>query len=592
MASVSDFFAPFSRRAWIFAFLAFLIAFNGLGTIGIFDLDEGLYSTASRQMLESGNWVVPYIGPDVRFAKPPLIYWLQAPSIWLFGPTPFAVRFPVAVCVVVTGLLLWWTLAKQNRERAGWIAALAFVGSPLSLVLARQGIIDALLGLLFTGAVVAWIGIENRKKGAYLALGVLMGFSILAKSTIGLLLPLGAFVTWQLLNRRSPRGWLLPLCGAVGLALLIAAPWHFLMWRATGDQFWQEAFVSNQIRRAQGQEWGHVQPFWFYIPVLIGVMLPWSALAPLAWWRGLQTAIRSAPDDNPSEFRPAVWAWWALVVFVFFSIAKSKLPGYIFPVVPALAVLIGWRLDELWSARRPLSRVETFFLAFVPIGAGLTLLGAGAMSLPAGDGIWLESFLDRPSGRTVETLRQLAPAFWSGGALFALVGVALGALRNRPGLLTPALATFSAVLAIFLVHAVTPLYARREIEPLHTLARATIPFVEHGDDLIVNALRPYRPSVRFVVGNTPRVHVVQFDPIMGELVRREQERINQTEIGSVRRARLRRHAIQLAWRRTAALSSKSPGALVLAMREDAPPPDLKLQKLEERGDFVLYRSQK
>jgi 4-amino-4-deoxy-L-arabinose transferase-like glycosyltransferase len=168
----------------ILAIVLWLGCFHGLNAAGIFDRDEGLYATASRQMLESGDWIVPRTGPEVRFAKPPLIYWFQAPAIYLLGPTPVAARLPSALAAALTALALWWWARRHGAKRAGWLAAMIYVLCPLAMGLARQGIIDSLLALCLTLTIIGWIEAYQGDRRWYLLMAAGASFATLAKSVL------------------------------------------------------------------------------------------------------------------------------------------------------------------------------------------------------------------------------------------------------------------------------------------------------------------------------------------------------------------------------------------------------------------------
>jgi 4-amino-4-deoxy-L-arabinose transferase-like glycosyltransferase len=480
--------------------------FHGLNAAGIFDRDEGLYSTASRQMLESGDWVVPRIGPDVRFAKPPLIYWLQVPGIALFGATPFAVRLPSALAAALTALLLMWWARRHGAERAGWLAAIVLPLCPLVMGLSRQGITDSVLMLCLTLTMVGWIEGYRTDRRWYYLMAAGAALATLAKGVIGTLLPGAAFIFWLLLRRDGKELRRVPFAGALCLYLLIAVPWHIGMYRATGDLFIQEYFLHNHVQRFTGEAWGHVQPFWYYVLILLVGMFPWSVLLPSSWWRGLQS-FRAEKTDVGAGW--AMWAVWAVVVVGFFSISRSKLPGYIMPAVPALSLLVGVQLDRLWRERQSFGKMEMALLGLVSVLLGAFGVVAGILGQRWSAQVAAQQIISfrgkEVPERVLEPVILLSPLMLGLGALFLSGSLIVVARRRQIPQALGMMVAMNVILALLLVHAALPVYDRLVIAPLHDMGRRTLPALARGEPLVIYGLAPRRTSLRFVVGHTRQV---------------------------------------------------------------------------------------
>jgi hypothetical protein len=483
-------------------FLVWLACFSGLNAAGIFDRDEGLYATAARQMLESGNWIVPHIGDAAFLDKPPLIYWLQASCIWLLGPTPLAARLPSSISIALTSLLIYAWAARHQRAGAGRLAALLYAFSPLSMVLARQSLIDATLTLCLTLTIIGWIeGTQGSPRWYFLMAGG-AALSTLAKGAIGLVLPLAVLILW-LLWRRDFRAfrripWTAPL-----LYLVIALPWHLAMIYLVGPRFLQEYFLSNQLQRFRGQAYGHVQPFWFYGPILLVGLLPWSPIALSAWWRAL-TAKTETDKSSRSNWTLMLcqWALWAAIFVGFFSLSKSKLPGYALPALPPLCLLAAVRLEELWQKKMPLSSFESGLVSLL-----LSLLAA--VGFVVGIAGW-QSASGQVFGRVlppraIEPLVLLAPVALSLGLLFIISAVVLLWQRRHSERLVFTMLASNAVLIVLLTHWALPAWNRYNIAPLHDLGRRTLPFLERGERLLIYDLSPKRTSLRYVLGHTRQI---------------------------------------------------------------------------------------
>lgn len=477
--------------------------FFGLGSAGVFDLDEGLYATVARQMVESGNWIVPRVGSETFFDKPPLFYWLEALGIKLLGATPLAVRLPSAGATALTAIALWWWCRQRGSERLGWIAAALFLFCPLSFALAREAALDSLLTLWLTLAVIA--GIEaNRaqgraKQGAYLWMAVAMGLATMTKGVIGALLPLMALVSWLFVCRDRAEARRVPWLGMALVVALIIAPWHLAMWCATGEEFVRQYIVHNHIQRFTGEDFKHNAPFWSYLPVLLIGMFPWGLFVPLSWWRGWQ--MRRAQSELPW----AMWAIWAAVVVVFFSISRSKLPSYVLPAVPALCLLVASRLDALWTTQGALARAEAVALGFVGflLGGLLFSLGALGWSWRGQSGALFAGKAVAP--KTLAALSALSPTVGGVGAVL-LLGCLWMLLRwKKTPLVVAGGAETGALLVFILAGLGLPAWNAFDIAPLHDLARRTLPDLEQGDPLVLYGFKPRRPSVRFLLGHTAQI---------------------------------------------------------------------------------------
>src|SRR2546428_7083841 len=139
----------------VMIFILWLVCFYHLGTSDLIDrVDEGLYATAARQMIDSGDWVTPHVGPDIFFYKPPLTYWCQAFFIRFLGPTPLAARLPSAIAAFLTALALYYWAKRKGAMRVGWLAATSYVLCPLLAGLARVAMLDSLLTLWLTLTVI------------------------------------------------------------------------------------------------------------------------------------------------------------------------------------------------------------------------------------------------------------------------------------------------------------------------------------------------------------------------------------------------------------------------------------------------------
>jgi 4-amino-4-deoxy-L-arabinose transferase-like glycosyltransferase len=319
------------------------------GRVPLFEPDEGRYSEIPREMIATGDWVVPHLNGVLYFEKPPLHYWAVAASFSLFGETEFAARVPVKLASVGLALLAFLFARKRWGETVGLLAGLITATSALVVAMARITIIDPGFSLALSAAVFAFAAYAeadaagDRRAGrrALYGLHVACAAAVMLKGLAGIVLPGGAIVVWVLLTGRwrvlpklfSP----LPLLAFLALTV----PWHVAVARREPD-FLAFYFVHEHFQRfATSEARRPGQPLYF-VGVLLGGFLPWTPfLGRLAGaWPGRRLAEwRSRPTEA------FLWSW-SILVFLFFSASKSKLIPYVEPIWPAVAVLLAIGIER------------------------------------------------------------------------------------------------------------------------------------------------------------------------------------------------------------------------------------------------------
>lgn len=426
----------------------------GLGTASLWEIDEAIYAEIAREMTLRHDYIAPFYNYAPRFDKPPLIYWITAGAYRIFGVSELAVRVQSTLFGLLTIALVWWLGRRMFPDReAGRYAAVVLATSLGWFVISRMGITDAGLTFGLSLALAAlWVGWQDAQRAWYLLSGLGLGLAILAKGPVALVLFGGVLVftlgtrLFQLL--REGWAWLGFL-----LALLIPLPWHLIMNARYGSGFWSSYFGYHMFTRFTTGIEQHGFPWWYYLPVLLVTFLPWSLFIPAAL--------------RPEAHREREWAAyrllvsWAGVVLVFFSVAKTKLPGYILPAFPPLSLLVGW-----YSAERKLrqrserSRAPYFF------GAGLFVVAA------LGIAFWYVSWPKVPR-EYAEAYRWLA--FFP--IAYGLAGMVLLAFfetgRRSPDLIFWVLAaTVALTLAGAALIVIPALEVNKPVKPLATLARS------------------------------------------------------------------------------------------------------------------------
>jgi 4-amino-4-deoxy-L-arabinose transferase-like glycosyltransferase len=318
-------------RFWLF-FPLLALYLPGLGSAGFLAPDEPRYASIGRQMARTHDFITPVLDGTPWFEKPPLLYWMIALGRMTRLPDEWAARLPVALLSIAFIVFFFHLIAREFSPRMAIAASTILATSAGWLAYSYIAVTDLPMAVFFTAAMLlALFGevLPGRRTHGFIA-GVLLGLAILAKAFVPVVLFVPAF-----LIARGKRLAILAGCVAA------AAPWHLLCWAKNGNAFWRDYFWKQQVLRFFSPELQHVQPFWFYVPILLGGLFPWTPLAGLL-------ARKKLWDDVGLRF----FAVWLLFAFAFFSIAKNKLPGYALPLLPPLAILLAAGIEKAGAAAK------------------------------------------------------------------------------------------------------------------------------------------------------------------------------------------------------------------------------------------------
>jgi len=308
------------------------LCFFGLDRCGLLSKDEPRYAAIGLEMAHSGDFVMPVLWGQPWFEKPPLLYWMTAGAARLGIPGDLAPRLPVASLGAAFVVTFFAILAREFGSRVALFAA-AILGTSVGwLAYNRIAVTDVPLSATFAAAMLLLMRPAVSWRRA-LASGVLIGLAALAKGLVPFVLLLPAI--WFL--RRRIRALLVML----GVALTVAAPWYAVVSARAGRAFFDEFIWKQHFARFVSDIPQHVQPWWYYAPVLLAGLAPWTPLIALL--------RRRLFGDMRARFLLA-WFLWGLV---FFSVSRNKLPGYVLPLLPAAAVLLALALDtasRVWAA--------------------------------------------------------------------------------------------------------------------------------------------------------------------------------------------------------------------------------------------------
>ncbi len=310
------------RSLLLLAAVVVFCLFYHTGTIPLFDEDEGAYAQVTQEMLHSGDLVTPRLGGEPFFHKPPMIYWTQAICVSLLGPRELAFRLPSVLASLAWGVLLFWFVRRHVNHRTAGLAVFILVTALQTSLITRSAIADALLNLFITLTMFAVYTYSLSPQKKYVvAAYVGMGLGFMTKGPIAVAIPVMVSLLY-FLSRREMKTWCRLMFHPAGWAifLVIALPWYLLLVRQYGWHFIREIFLVHNLGRFRSPMEGHSGSIFYYVPVILVGLLPFSTLLVRAC-----AGIRSAFSQPLDRF---LWLWFAFV-FVFFSVAGTKLHHYL-----------------------------------------------------------------------------------------------------------------------------------------------------------------------------------------------------------------------------------------------------------------------
>ena len=425
-----------AKRVWLIFFVG-IAAFYvwGLGLLPLVGPDEPRYTEVAREMLARHDLITPTLGGLPWFEKPPLLYWLIMASYRVLGVSEYAARVGPALCGLLSALFVYWIAARcsspagAKEVREGSIEAhehselarlspLIFLSTLGVVIFSRGASFDIVVTMTMTGALACFFvwevrtacgggrlvpNTESKSRQTHLLIGFyfLIGLSLLAKGLIGIVIPFGVIAIYCVLRREWPSRRFAPsIFWGVPLALAVAAIWYGPMTGRHGWTFIDQFIIQHHFARFATNKYHHSEPFYFYLPVLALLALPWTIFLIAAFISARRWAWRSTtPLDRLRVFALA----WIVVPVVFFSVSQSKLTAYILPVMPAVALLAADRVECFWRMQR---------------GNKVMRLTGALMIILAGGGTWYS------------TLQSGLNRVCVGGAVFGLGVVGLIALAR------------------------------------------------------------------------------------------------------------------------------------------------------------------
>jgi 4-amino-4-deoxy-L-arabinose transferase-like glycosyltransferase len=422
-----------SRRLLVLVFLvAAVCCLARLGALPLIQPDEGRNAEVAREMKDAGAWLVPTYDGLPYLDKPAFYFRLVALSMSAFGESETAARLPAALFALGLIGLVWAFSRRAYGDRAGALAVLVVGTTPLVIAFARIVIFDMVLAFFVTAAILAGY-VAEEKEGAtrmrwYVLGAACSAVGTLIKGPVGFILPPLVLTVFNALDRRAAatKRLFAPLNLLVFFAIVL--PWFLALAHRRPD-FPYYGLVEESLHRFTSPQFHRTAPFWYYAPVIAAVFFPWSVLLPesiAAAWRTRERWLRA----------DRLLVAWVVVAVLFFTVSRSKLPGYVLTAVVALGMLTARVLDLAFERPRGRSRglVMRGTAALAVVATAGTILLAVAGTTPGG----LPGLLHIHSGE----FARLAPA--TGPLMWALAAVALAAaLARQRGDLRLACAAFA-----------------------------------------------------------------------------------------------------------------------------------------------------
>ncbi len=345
----------------LLAIVLALVWFGGLGHRKLIKPDEGRYAEIPREMAATGDWLTPRLNDLKYFEKPPLQYWTTAAAYETFGVSEWTSRLWTALTGFLGVLVVGYTAARLYDRRVGLFAATVLASSLAYALLAHFNTLDMGLSFFMSVTLCATLlaraaraeadlpdahcgspadASRSRASRWMLVAWAAMALAVLSKGPVAVVLSGGALVLYLVIARDwTLLKMLVPVRG-MAVFLVIAAPWFIAVSRAN-PEFAHFFFIHEHVERFLTTEHRREGPIWYFVPVLLVGLLPWLSIAV----RAIVTAW-SAPMRTGFSPERLLLAW-SLVIFVFFSVSGSKLPSYVLPMFPALALLVGRELARI-----------------------------------------------------------------------------------------------------------------------------------------------------------------------------------------------------------------------------------------------------
>ena len=331
------------RSVLTLLFLSLLTFFLGLGRQAITDSDEAFYAEAAREMVEGNDWLTPHFNYEERWQKPILYYWFTAAAFAGTETTEFMARFGSALSGIGLVLLTWSAARRLLADPSGaWLAGAIVATCYGYFAMARAALPDLPLAFFITATI--WAALRTtdpaeRLSTSWAAIaGLAAGLGFLTKGPIGVVIPAIVLIPIWWRERRHVVIRPADVTTAFALFAISGLPWYVVMWAVHGTPYLQSFFVADNLERFATTRYNDIRAVWYYVPILVGGLVPWMIYALVLPWRIVRDLIQRRRRLTDVEWRFVIWT---LAPLLLFTASIGKQPRYILPMLPPIAMMVG-----------------------------------------------------------------------------------------------------------------------------------------------------------------------------------------------------------------------------------------------------------
>ena len=344
----------------VFAVVLFVSLFR-LGSVLLFDVDEAVFAEATKEMVESGDYITATYNGDVRYDKPIFFYWMMALSYKTFGITEFGARFPSALAGCLLAAALFFFVRHFCDFSKAVYSVLSMVLSIYYLIYSRSAVTDMVLTLFITLSLFCfYLSLKQGRRFIY-GFYAFSALAFLTKGLIGIVFPAVIPLIFLLVTEGIGGVRKMINFRAALLFLVISVPWYAAEYAVKGNEFIEQFFIKHHFKRYTEVISGHKGPIYYYLAALVAGLFPWVAFLPA----GIRKIFK---EKDPLLLFAGIWV---TSIVVFFSFATTKLPDYILSAIPAASILVAAGMTEeglKWT------RSAWVFIGLISAAAGLAFV--------------------------------------------------------------------------------------------------------------------------------------------------------------------------------------------------------------------------